>query len=217
MRNIDPYDSRYPSEYYEIGTIYSFYASPNMGNFHPADAKYISKYSSALLKLQEAEKTSAIQPVKTSSFQSSSVPLQRFYGIVIDKPYKNVIRIMFINVHNGIRNFFTKDYTVSYVGCSSDGKNLMPVSSSVKCNKDSVSKDTKNIGGITRAKSSSDVGGITRVKQNDSVASGIGGITRTNKTGRFASNDQPSSSSASKNVGGITRVKNVGGITRVKK
>ena len=181
MRNIDPYDSRYPSEYYEIGTIYSFYASPNMGNFHPADAKYISKYSSALLKLQEEEKTSAIQPVKTSSFQSSSVPLQRFYGIVIDKPYKNVIRIMFINVHNGIRNFFTKDYTVSYVGCSSD------------------------------------VGGITRVKQNDSVASGIGGITRTNKTGRFASNDQPSSSSASKNVGGITRVKNVGGITRVKK
>ena len=57
MRNIDPYDSRYPSEYYEIGTIYSFYASPNMGNFHPADAKYISKYSSALLKLQEEEKT----------------------------------------------------------------------------------------------------------------------------------------------------------------
>ena len=33
MRNIDSYDSRYPLEYYEIGTIYSFYCSLIAGKF----------------------------------------------------------------------------------------------------------------------------------------------------------------------------------------
>ena len=53
MRNIDSYDSRYPLEYYEIGTIYSFYCSSIAGKFKKADSEYISKYSSKLLELQK--------------------------------------------------------------------------------------------------------------------------------------------------------------------
>ena len=57
MRNIDSYDSRYPSEYYEIGTIYSFYGSSITRNLKTADTEYISKYSSKLLELQKEENT----------------------------------------------------------------------------------------------------------------------------------------------------------------
>ena len=73
MRNIDSYDSRYPLEYYEIGTIYSFYCSSIAGKFKKADSEYISKYSSKLLML----------------------------------------KVMFIGIHDGINNFFTKDYIIN--------------------------------------------------------------------------------------------------------
>lgn len=218
MRSIDSYDSRYPSEYYEIGTIYSFYGSSNTGNLKPASDKYISKYSSKLHELLEEEKTSAIQSVSAANSKSSPISLQRFYGIVVDKPSKDMIKIMLISIHDGVSDFFTKDYAVSYAGCSSDGKDLMPVSSSAKYQK-LTSDSTKKVGGITRTSTQSNVGGITRVKQDDNSATGVGGITRANKNNSTtkSTNNQTSSNSTSNNVGGITRVKNVGGITRVKK
>ncbi len=217
MRSIDSYDSRYPSEYYEIGTIYSFYGSSNTGNMKPASDEYISKYSSKLLELLEEEKTSAIQSVSATNSKSSPISLQRFYGIVVDKPRKDMIKIMLISIHDGVSDFFTKDYAVSYSGCSSDGKDLMPVSSSAKYKKE-TGNSAKKVGGITRSGSKSNVGGITRAKPNDNSAAGVGGITRANKTATTASTtNQTSSNSSSNNVGGITRVKNVGGITRVKK
>ena len=79
MRNIDSYDSRYPLEYYEIGTIYSFYCSSIAGKFKKADSEYISKYSSKLLELQKEENTNVIQSVKTQSSKLFSKSLQRFY------------------------------------------------------------------------------------------------------------------------------------------
>ena len=57
MRNIDSYDARYPLEYYEIGTIYSFYCSSITKKKKKADSEYISKYSSKLLELQKEENT----------------------------------------------------------------------------------------------------------------------------------------------------------------
>ena len=217
MRNIDSYDSRYPSEYYEIGTIYSFYGSSITRNLKTADPEYISKYSSKLLELQKEENTNVIQSVGTGNLKSSLTSLQRFYGIVVAKPREYLIKVMIISIHDGINDFFTKDYIVSSWGCLSDGKELMPISSSAKY-KDITSKDTQKVGGITRANSSSDVGGITRNKTNDNSAAGIGGITRTQNNSKTAfSNNQISKNSNIDNVGGITRVKNVGCITRVKK
>ena len=217
MRSIDSYDSRYPSEYYEIGTIYSFYGTNSRGNLKPAKAEYISKYSADLLELQEEEKTSAIQSVQSSDYNSSSKSLQRFYGIVVDKPRKDIIKVMLISVQDGVSDFFTKDYTVSSIGCLSDGKELMPVSPTAKyeyADKNNV----KKVGGITRESSSSKVGGITRVKQSPKSAFGIGGITRSNNGSDSAPKISKADNVTNPNSkGGITRVKNVGGITRVKK
>ena len=113
MRNIDSYDSRYPLEYYEIGTIYSFYCSSIAGKFKKADSEYISKYSSKLLELQEEENTNVIQSVKTQSSKLFSKSLQRFYGIVIAKPRNVMLKVMFIGIHDGINNFFTKDNDIT--------------------------------------------------------------------------------------------------------
>ena len=108
---------------------------------------------------------------------------------------------MFIGIHDGINNFFTKDYIINSWGCFSDEKELMPISSSVKY-KDTVYGDTTKVGGITRENSSSDVGGITRNKTNDNSTSGIGGITQTQN------NNKPIFSNSNEdNVGGITRAK----------
>ena len=201
MRNIDSYDSRYPLEYYEIGTIYSFYCSSIAGKFKKADSEYISKYSSKLLELQKEENTNVIQSVKAQSSKLFSKSLQRFYGIVIAKPRNVMLKVMFIGIHDGINNFFTKDYIINSWGCFSDEKELMPISSSVKY-KDTVYGDTTKVGGITRENSSSDVGGITRNKTNDNSTSGIGGITQTQN------NNKPIFSNSNEdNVGGITRAK----------
>lgn len=64
MRNIDSYDSRYPLEYYEIGTIYSFYCSSIAGKFKKADSEYISKYSSKLLELQKKKIQMLFNPLR---------------------------------------------------------------------------------------------------------------------------------------------------------
>ena len=217
MRSIDSYDSRYPSEYYEIGTVYSFYGSSNAGNLKPAEAEYISKYSAKLLELQEEEKTSAIKAVDASSSSSSFSTFQRFYGIVVAKPQNKFIKIMLISEHDGKSDYFTKEYAVNHSGCTLDGKEVMSVSSSAKY--DGVSENSvKKVGGITRADSTTNVGGITRAKPNDNSAAGVGGITRSNKSSVSVPSTKPNTSNtSSNNVGGITRVKNVGGITRVKK
>lgn len=217
MRSIDSYDSRYPSEYYEIGTVYSFYGSSNTGNLKPATPEYISKYSAKLLELQEEEKTSAIKSVETGKSSNSFSTFQRFYGIVVAKPQNRFIRIMLISIHDGISDFYTKEYAVSFSGCPLDEKEVMSVSSSAKYN--GISGDIeKKVGGITRVDSKTNVGGITRVKPNDNSAAGVGGITRSNKSITPVPSAKPNTTNtSSNNVGGITRVKNVGGITRVKK
>ena len=43
--------------------------------------------------------------------------LQRFYGIVIAKPRNVMLKVMFIGIHDGINNFFTKDYIINSWGC----------------------------------------------------------------------------------------------------
>lgn len=76
------------------------------------------------------------------------------------------------------------------------------------------------IGGITKTGSGGKIGGITKVGNNASIESGIGGITKANKSINtpIVSNQK---------VGGITRMKKdtvesvpqtrVGGITKLKK
>lgn len=203
--NIDSYDSRYPSAYYEIGEVYAFYNNRKSVNFKPVDDEIINKYSKKLLELQKDDLTSSDKQGVNDEKRISAIKLNRCYGVVVEKQNSNCIVVLMLNVQNGVNQFYIQKYAVGYGGCLTDGKELVEPSVSTSINASSVSKN--KVGGITRnSKSEYNIGGITKVKQNETVNSAIGGITRQNK-----------SETSNNNIGGITRINKVGGITRVKK
>lgn len=223
MRSIDSYDSRYPSAYYEVGTVYSFYGSNIVTNLKEASATQIQKYSSKLLELQEDSSDNAIKAVGSSTKKNKVQLYQRYYGVVVGKPNSQTIDVMILSVQNGEKLYFVKSYVVSFSGCSTDGTERMPVSPIADY---SNGEKSKNIGGITRSKNNSGVGGIKRISENTDTSSGIGGIKRVNNS---ANDSSLSTRQPVQNVGGIKRINksndslnteqagSVGGIKRIKK
>ena len=191
------YNASYPAAFYEIGTIYSFYGSMSSSGT-PATQEYISRYSSALKKLETQQKSNVIQPVKGA--------LTRYYAVVVSKSDTS-IKVMFLNDDNGKESYLTRKYAVSK-SCSTDGKDLM--APRIKTNVTGVQGGTQKIGGITRVqdnRSNGKVGGITKAGQTSTASANVGGITRmkTKSTGDVstpAKNNQ-----AAPRVGGITRMK----------
>ena len=128
---MDSYDSRYPYEYYEIGTPYAFYGPKTHGGT-PATEEYIRKYSSILLKEDSTEETTGSQ--KGSSRSQTASNYCRYVAVVVDKTYSSksaFITVMFKNINNGRTEFLTRRYAVAIPsGCYYDGNESMSVQSS---------------------------------------------------------------------------------------
>lgn len=217
-KRIESYNASYPAAYYEIGTLYAFYAKGDAKG-SPASEKQIQRFSSALRNLEERQTLNVIQPVKGGSVDEPPLRkgnLTRYYAVVVEKNSTN-IEIMFLNKDGDKESFLTRKYTVNG-SATTDGKDLMAPTThtTVSGIRETVSK----IGGITKTGSGGKIGGITKVGNNASIESGIGGITKANKSINtpIVSNQK---------VGGITRMKKdtvesvpqtrVGGITKLKK
>lgn len=201
------YNASYPAAFYEIGTIYSFYGSMSSSGT-PATQEYISRYSSALKKLETQQKSNVIQPVKGASAKASGgkCGLTRYYAVVVSKSDTS-IKVMFLNDDNGKESYLTRKYAVSK-SCSTDGKDLM--APRIKTNVTGVQGGTQKIGGITRVqdnRSNGKVGGITKAGQTSTASANVGGITRmkTKSTGDVST--PAKNNKAAPRVGGITRMK----------
>lgn len=216
-KKIESYNASYPAAYYEIGTVYAFYANGNASGT-PAVDKYIQRFSSVLKNLEERQNTNAIQPVKGGS--SNELPLRkggltRYYAVIVEKYPKN-IEVMFLNKDGNQESFLTRKYIVNG-SATTDGKDLM--APTIHTNVTGIKGGESHVGGITKiGGGSGDVGGITKIGNTPPTSAGIGGITKSNKGGN-------SGTAATGKVGGITRMNRsvvepeprVGGITRMKK
>ena len=215
-KKIESYNASYPAAYYEIGTVYAFYANGSAKGT-PATEKQIQRFSSTLKGLEERQSSNAIKPVKGGN--SGEPPLRkggltRYYAVVVEKNVKN-IEIMFLNKDGGQESFLTRKYTVNG-SAATDGKDLMAPTTHTSIS--GLKNTEKKVGGITKAGTEEKVGGITKVGNVSTISVGIGGITKVNK------NENSTRTSAGK-VGGITRMNKavaepeprVGGITRLRK
>lgn len=197
-KRIESYNASYPAAYYEIGTLYAFYAKGDAKG-SPASEKQIQRFSSVLKSLEECQTSNVIQPVKGSSVDEPPLKkgnLTRYYAVVVGKNTTN-IEIMFLNKDGYKESFLTRKYTVNG-SATTDGKDLMAPSThtSVPGIKGTESK----IGGITKAGFAGKTGGITKVGNNTSIESGIGRITKANKSiNTIKASEQK--------VGGITRMR----------
>ncbi len=181
-KKIEAYNASYPVAFYEIGTVYAFYAQGSASGTSASD-RYIQRFSSALINLKEQQTLNAIQPVKGGTANEPPVRkggLTRYYAVVIDKSV-TYIEIMFLNYDNGVESFLTRKYIVSG-SCATDGKDIMVPSMHTYVS--GVSCTTKTVGGITKIQNGSrseKVGGITKADQTSTKTVNIGGITRMKK------------------------------------
>lgn len=205
MNKIQPYNSKYPLNYYEIGKVYSFYARYGIKG-KPASQKLVDsfeKYLKVVLgkESEQKENVNALQTTVGKKYANAvGSDLGRFYAVVVDKVEEasgDYIVIMFLNKYDGQNNYCLKKYAVNY-GCDTDGKNLMSVNSHF----DARSEAKRKTGNITKVKTKKQAGSITRVRYNVPQPVGVGQITK------VESND-----TKKPKVGGITLVKKVGGIT----
>ncbi len=177
---MDSYDSRYPYEYYEIGTPYAFYGTMNSG-YEPATAEQIAKYKDVLeteyIKNQSTSNRSNTENAANVSFH------YRYVAVVIDKTHSKksaFITVMFKNNNNGQTEYLTRRYVVaSPAACYHDGDESMTVQSTTYHNHQSPNES--KISGITRINNKNKTSGITRaINQTDETA-GVSGITLANK------------------------------------
>ena len=217
-KKIESYNASYPAAYYEIGTLYAFYAQGNAKG-SPASEKQIQRFSSALKSLEDRQSSNVIQPVKGGPEKEPTLRkgnLTRYYAVVVGKNPTN-IEIMFLNKDGDKESYLTRKYTVNS-SATTDGKDLM--APTTHTNVSGIKGIESKIGGITKAGAGGKIGGITKAGNYTSMESGIGGITKVNK------NTNITKASAQK-LGGITRMRKdtiepelqtkVGGITRIKK
>ena len=199
MINIASYNASYPLAYYEIGTVYSFYGNVFVATKKPATEDEIQKYSHKLNKLIEQEQNSAIKPV--SNIVTGCVKMNRFYAVVVDKVKSDsCIVVMFCSRCNDRWEYYTKKYVVG-IGCTTDGRELMPVSTHLKIG----TGTDKKVGGITLAGKNKKVGGITKANGKDTTTSSVGGITRVHQAN--ARSGQNTMQTTNSKVGGITRAR----------
>lgn len=206
-KKIESYNASYPAAFYEIGTIYSFYGNMSSTGT-PAAQEYISRYSSALKSLDTQQKSNAIQPVKGGAAKASGGKggLTRYYAVVVSKSATS-IEIMFLNDDDGKESYLTRKYAVSK-SCATDGKDLM--APNTKTNVTGVQGGTQKIGGITRVQNNGGngkVGGITKAGQTSTASANVGGITRMKSQSTGDVSNPATTNQAAPRVGGITRMK----------
>ena len=105
--SLDSYNSKYPLEYYEIGTCYAFYKYVECSNTRPATNEEISEFSKSL---DDCWKENA--SLMTGGSSAYNHKICRAVGIVIDKgiydtpKQKKYLVVMFIGEKNS--HFVTK-------------------------------------------------------------------------------------------------------------
>lgn len=205
-RKIEAYNASYPAAFYEIGTVYAFYAQGNVTG-KVASEKVVSRFSSTLKSLEEQQQSNAIKSVRGGGFDEPPATmgrLIRYYAVVIEKTATN-IEVMFLNYNNGKEAFLTRKYTVSG-SCTTDGKDLM--APTTHTNVAGVNATTSKVGGITKTGGSSGkVGGITKVGESSTKVAKVGGITRTKRAASSASSSLISDGGSVQRIGGITRIR----------
>lgn len=198
---MDSYDSRYPYEYYELGTPYAFYG-PRFNGGTPATEEHIRKYSSILLKEDANEEVVGSQ--KNSSRSQTTSNYCRYVAVVVDKTYSSksaYITVMFKNNNNGRTEFLTRRYAVAISsGCYYDGNESMSVQSSTSFNHSNGVSGKQ--GGITLDVTKNSAG-IT-LDTNSNKAKGIGGITADTSGVKKNAGITLDTSIPQKKVGGIT-------------
>ena len=185
-RKIESYNASYPAAFYEIGTIYAFYAQGNAKG-SPASEKQIQRFSSVLKSLEDRQSSNVIQPVKGSSAKEPPLRkgnLTRYYAVVVEKNLTN-IEIMFLNKDGDNESYLTRKYTVNGYA-TTDGKDLMAPTTHT------------NISGIKGIENK--IGGITKAGNKTLIESAIGGITKVNKTANITK-------ASAQKIGGITRMR----------
>ena len=105
---MDSYNSRYPSEYYEIGTPYMFYISSMPKHGVASEKKDIDKYGK-VLERAEGQVSQGYHFAK------------RYVGVVVGKS-TDAIHVMFMYNDEGRIAYITVKYAVSYTGVFCDDK-----------------------------------------------------------------------------------------------
>lgn len=211
---IESYQGSYPLAYYEIGTVYSFYGHPTVAGKYATEDQ-IRRYSGVLRDLEQKEERQAIKPVKGGTASSSNARMRRYYAVVVNKISGSSpkIEVMFIVKVDGHNEYGIKSYAVSH-RTTTDGRDLMAVSTSVDGSNLHGKRASGRVGGITLDKGGKKKGGITLDAGQWTTGKGIGGITldeqqssSSARTRHTAPSPKASSSvtySRPKKVGGIT-------------
>lgn len=172
---MDSYNSKYPLEYYSIGTPYMFYLS-KVGNMsgNAATIEQIKKFG-GILK-QDAPVT---YPKNTAAGPQNKL-LNRCIGVVVDKHIKNgsaAIEVMFLGDVSGKQVYLTKKYIVAHSsGVYFDDKESVAASKSINLSGEvdiDFSKQAGKSGGITLDTGHKVSGGITLDTGNRKIGGGI--------------------------------------------
>lgn len=121
---ISSYYSSYSLEYYEVGTVYSFYVRKGEKYAVAADENLIEKYADKLAKVEEDKESYPSVGRFSNLVRTCGVVVEKIMGAGnLDK-----IRFMIKLVdENGNIQYGTKLYVVNYRGVSTDGWEAMPV------------------------------------------------------------------------------------------
>ncbi len=112
--SLNSYDSRYPADYYEVGTCYSFYKGTDFGNQRSATIEEENQFAKALEKCIKENKH-----LIADGGSSYNHNISRVVGVVINKgplpskEFKDALDVMFSN-ENG--NYIVSRYGISGIG-----------------------------------------------------------------------------------------------------
>ena len=224
---MDSYNSRYPVEYYEIGTPYMFYTdSTVIGNRNKlASVDLIQEYSDKFLALQKDKELSTGLKKNTSSVFGN---LSRYVGFVVDIT-DNIIHVLYQCRINGVTEFrvtqyitsnsqkvFTDDLEKIAPSLFVDKTNLIGVLSSKYT-------DTRTtVSGITKADNTdkftepfvSKVSGVTNADNinelTEPFVSKVSGVTKADKSNAVSGVTKANKSDA---VSGVTKADNIDELT----
>ena len=231
---MDSYNSRYPVEYYEIGTPYMFYTdSTVIGNRNKlASVDLIQEYSDKFLALQKDKELSTGLKKNTSSVLGN---LSRYVGFVVGITDDNIIHVLYQCRINGVTEFRVTQYITSNSQkvFTDDLENFAPSLFADKTNLigslSSKYTDTRTtVGGVTKADNTdkftepfvSKVSGVTNADNinelTEPFVSKVSGVTKADKSNAVSGVTKADKSDA---VSGITKADKsnaVSGVTKAK-
>lgn len=119
---MDSYNSKYPLEYYEVGTPYMFYLTKGAKCAKAASANGIGKFKSVLKSTQKQQ-------------GAGYTFADRVIGVVVEKdPVKRCLEVLFEGDADGKEVYLTQKYITGSAGVFCDEKELHPASGVVHLN-----------------------------------------------------------------------------------